>query len=387
MQPQQLNSSFAIELLTQMIAIESLTCRESNRADYLIKVIGEYKERNGFKIERIGNNLILLPAMLYTDSPTLLMVSHIDTVPPAKDYSFNPIEPFIKDNKIFGLGSNDDGGCVVCMVTSALNYYLNCKDHYMSKSNIEEAHQINLILVLSAEEEKSGSKGLTLVLQKFRDWERVNQSFRYPDFAIVGEPTKTEMAVGERGLLVIDCVAEGKAGHAARDEGENAIYKAMDDINRLRELTFPKRSPLFGDVKMTTTIFNSGTVHNIVPAEARFTVDIRTTECYSNIELVQIISDLLQSRVVARNLNNKTSVTPQEDYYGKLLLRAGSLIGLKSFLSPTTSDWMRLDIAAIKAGPGDSARSHKADEYIAIEEIEQGIELYTKYINEINKLI
>ena len=385
MQPQQLNSSFAIELLMQMIAIESITCIESNRADYLMNVIGKYKERNGFEIERIGNNLILFPTILHKDTPTLLMVSHIDTVPPAKDYSFNPVEPFIKENKVFGLGSNDDGGCVVCMVTSALNYYLKCKDLY--KSNIEETPQINLILVLSAEEEKSGSNGLTLVLEKFREWEKENQSFRYPNFAIVGEPTKTEMAVGERGLLVIDCVAKGKAGHAARDEGENAIYKAMDDINRLRELTLPKRSPLFGDVKMTTTIFNSGTVHNIVPAEARFTVDIRTTECYSNIELVQIISELLQSKVSARNLNNRTSVTPQEDCYGRLLLRAGSLIGLKSFLSPTTSDWMRLDIPAIKAGPGDSSRSHKADEYIEIEEIEQGIELYTKYINEINKLI
>ena len=195
------------------------------------------------------------------------------------------------------------------------------------------------------------------------------------------------MAVGERGLFVIDCIAEGKAGHAARDEGENAIYKAIDDINKLKELTLPKHSPLFGDVKITTTIFNGGTVHNIVPAEARFTVDIRTTECYSNAELVEIISDLLQSGVSARNLNNRTSVTPPEDCYGKLLLRAGSLIGLKSFLSPTTSDWMRLDIPAVKAGPGDSSRSHKADEYIATDEIEQGIELYTKYIDEINKLI
>lgn len=387
MQPQQLDSSFALELLMQMTAIESLTCRENNRADYLVNAIGKYKEENGFKIERIGNNLILLPTILHTDTPTLLMVSHIDTVPPAKDYSFNPVEPFIKDKKVFGLGSNDDGGCVVCMVTSALNYFLKCKNLYSSNSNIEETQQINLILVLSAEEEKSGSNGLTLVLEKLREWGRENQSFRYPDFAIVGEPTRTEMAVGERGLLVIDCVAHGKAGHAARGEGENAIYKAMDDINRLRELTFPKCSPLFGDIKITTTIFNSGTVHNIVPAEARFTVDIRTTECYSNMELVQIISDLLQSRVTARNLNNRTSVTPQKDYYGKLLLRAGSLIGLKSFLSPTTSDWMRLDIPAIKTGPGDSARSHKADEYIEIEEIEQGIELYTKYINEINKLI
>ena len=397
MQQPLLNESFATELLMQMIAIESTTCNESRRADLLEESIGRYGESYGFRTDRIGNNLVFQStscnsaynssASCKTDTPTLLMVSHIDTVPAAKDYSFPPSEPFIKDNKLFGLGTNDDGGSVVCMVTAALNYFLKCKENNPDKDCREDKNNVNLILVLSAEEEKSGSNGLSLVLDKFRDWEKEDGRFRYPDFAIIGEPTGLKMAAGERGLLVIDCVAKGKAGHAARDEGDNAIYKAIDDINILRSLSLPKRSPLFGDVKITTTIFNGGTLHNIVPGEAKFTVDMRTTECYSNRELVDIISSLLQSSVTARNLNNKTSVTPQENHFGKLLLNAGALAGLDSFLSPTTSDWMRLDIPAVKVGPGDSARSHKADEYITKDEIVKGIELYSSYIDELNKLI
>ena len=374
---ESLDSKFAVELLLEMLGVESITCNEENRSCMLYNYLSEYKDEYGFDIKRIGNNLILTSQNMEHSSPTLLMVSHIDTVPPTTGYSFNPIEPFIKNNKIFGLGSNDDGGCVVCMITSALNYYQKCKRNTDNNTYTEVRPQLNLVLILSAEEEKSGKNGLSLVLE----------SYKSLDFAIVGEPTGLNMAIGERGLLVIDCVAIGKAGHAARDEGDNAIYKAIDDINKLRNLSFPKKSPLFGDIKINTTIFNSGSVHNIVPSEAKFTVDIRTTECYSNKELVEIISEVVESRVIARNLNNRSSVTPQDNGYGTLLLRAGSLIGLKSFLSPTTSDWMRLDIPAVKVGPGDSSRSHKADEYITINEIENGIETYTKYIEEINKLI
>lgn len=387
MQQLLLNESFATELLMQMIAIESLTCNENRRADFLEKTLGRYGERYGFRTDRIGNNLVFQSIYCNSDAPTMLMVSHIDTVPAAKDYSFPPTEPFIKEDRIYGLGTNDDGGSVVCMLTAALNYFSKCKDYNPDKDCREEKRGINLILALSAEEEKSGSNGLSLVLQKFREWEKEEVNFRYPDFAIVGEPTGLRMAAGERGLLVIDCVAKGKAGHAARDEGENAIYKAIDDINILRRLSLPKQSPLFGDVKITTTIFTGGTLHNIVPGEAKFTVDIRTTECYSNKELVEIISGMLQSSVTARNLNNKTSVTPLDNCFGKLLLNAGALLGLDSFLSPTTSDWMRLDIPAVKVGPGDSARSHKADEYIAKDEIVKGINLYSSYIDELNKLI
>lgn len=387
MQAPQLDKRFAIELLIQMLSVESLTCNESRRADYLIDKIGEYKNEYGFKIERVGNNIIIMPQSMQRESTTLLMVSHIDTVPPAKEYSFNPLEPFIKEDKIYGLGANDDGGSVVCMVIAALNYFCKCKEMQQNNETNGNKPQIDLILVLSAEEEKSGCNGLTLALNKIREWSRENSLIKFPDFAIVGEPTGFKMAIGERGLLVIDCIAEGKAGHAATGDGENAIYKAIDDINRLREIEFPKKSPLFGDIKINTTIFNSGTLHNIVPAEAKFTADIRTTECYSNREIVETISNVIQSRVTARNLNNKSSVTPQENPYGALLLRAGPLTGLESFLSPTTSDWMRLDIPAVKLGPGDSARSHKADEYITTDEIERGIELYTKYIDEINRLI
>ncbi len=384
-QAPQLDKRFAIELLIQMLSIESLTCNEGRRADYLTDKIGRYKNEYGFRIERVSNNIIIMPQSMQKERPTLLMVSHIDTVPPAKEYSFNPLEPFIKEDKIYGLGSNDDGGSVVCMITTVLNYLCRCKE--MQQNNETDSNRIDLILVLSAEEEKSGSNGLILALNKIKEWSKENSQIKFPDFAIVGEPTGFKMAIGERGLLVIDCVAEGKAGHVAIGDGENAIYKAIDEINRLRQIKFPKISPLFGEIKINTTIFNSGTLHNIVPAEAKFTADIRTTECYSNREIVETISKVIQSRVTARNLNNKTSITPQENPYGALLLRAGALTDLKSFLSPTTSDWMRLEIPAIKLGPGDSARSHKADEYITTDEIERGIELYTRYIDEINRLI
>ena len=357
----------AVDMLIKMISIPSVTFDEEKVADYLYEYLTNEanKQDNTFNVLRIANNIAAI-GKNYDDSlPTLMLNAHCDTVSPAASYTLPPFEATEKNGIIYGLGSNDDGGSVVCMTQTFL--------HFNSIAHKEEISKMNIFLLISAEEERSGDKGIVFALQELQD-----RGIK-ADFAIIGEPTGMKAAVAERGLLVLDGTAHGISGHAARNEGVNAIYKALEDINKLRNFRFDKKSELMGDVKLSVTQINAGSAHNVIPDTCSFVVDIRPTEQYSNQEIWELLQNEVESELKPRNLRNKTSATP----YGHELLLATERCGIEQFISPTTSDWMKIDIPAIKIGPGDSSRSHKADEYIKIEEIQSGIATYIKLINNI----
>ncbi len=387
----------ACGLLKSMIEIPSCTFEEQQVADFLYEWLLQISEKpdkeeveigkniNGFKVLRIANNIVAIPHNYNQAWPTLMLNAHIDTVKPSESYTNNPFEAIAKDGAIYGLGSNDDGGSVVSLIETFLHFAERGADCCKEGKLVEEIQRgccnrdsktdkINIILVLSAEEERSGANGISLVLKE------LPQLGIKVDFAIIGEPTGMKAAIAERGLLVLDGTAEGVSGHAARNEGVNAIYKAIEDINALRNYKFAKQSPLMGDVKLTVTQINAGSAHNVVPDRCTFVVDIRPTEQYTNSEILELLQKEVGSTLVARNLKNRSSATPQDH----LQMKALKECGIETFISPTTSDWMRLgEIPAIKIGPGDSARSHKADEYILKEEIANGIDTYIMLINSI----
>ena len=344
----------AVELLREMVAIPSPSFHE----DAVCSHISNWLTAKGVEHERVGNNII---AEHITDpsEPTLMLCAHIDTVEPCEGYTFDPYKPEnCPSDMVQGLGSNDDGASVVSMIAAYRYIHNSAKSH---------ADTPNLTLVLTCEEERSGKGGMTGLWGK-----RLSQI----DYAIVGEPTGMKAATSERGLLVIDATAHGISGHAARNEGINAIYIAIEDIDKIRNFTFDKVSPLMGDVNMSVTQINAGYAHNVIPDSCSFVVDIRPTDCYTNPEIMDILSKELKSELKPRSLTNKSSATP----IGHPLLNALKKSNIESFISPTTSDWMRLSIPAVKIGPGDSARSHRADEYIKISEIEMGIDGYIKLI-------
>ncbi len=349
-------TQFACGLLKQMLAIEAYSFNETKRADFLCNLLSDtIKDYQGVVLERIENNILLYNKEKFSASKkTLMLNSHIDTVTAASTYTFDPFSPFEKEGAIYGLGSNDDGGSVVSQVATFLhlcNRELN----------------VNLVLLLSAEEERSGAKGISLAMEKM--------SIK-PDFAIIGEPTGMKAAIAERGLLVIDGTATGVSGHAAREEGVNALYIAIEDIETLRNYKFEKVSPIMGKVKLTVTQINSGTVHNVVPDKATFVVDIRPTEQYTNPQIMQLLEKEVRSKLVARNLNNRSSASDKNG----ILYKTAQALGIEMFVSPTTSDWMKINVSAIKMGPGESQRSHKADEFIKISEIEGAIKGYINFI-------
>lgn len=362
---QQMTSN-ATELLLKMLSIPSVSFQEEKRCDFLFAYLQKRAEecnavgrrKRKLLVGRLGNNIIVYSENQSTEKQTLMLNSHIDTVAPSPSYTFDPYAPFVKDGAIYGLGSNDDGGSVVSQIEA---FFHLCG---------EEDLKVNLMLVLSAEEERSGSNGMA----RF-----VNEFHKLPTCAIVGEPTCMEAAIAERGLLVIDGTAHGVSGHAARNEGVNALYIALDDINILRNYKFSKHSPLMGDVKLTVTQMNCGTAHNVVPAQATFVVDIRPTEQYNNAEILEILQKEVKSTLVARNLKNLSSATPQ----GHFLMDTIAKCGTPTQISATTSDWMKIPWPAIKMGPGDSSRSHKGDEFIRICEIEEGIKGYINFIKNI----
>lgn len=366
-------TEIAVQMLQDMISIPSVTFNEGKVADYLYDYLsaeaakraagnrsqdGMQHACRSFSVLRIANNVAAVAADYDAALPTLMLNAHCDTVSPAASYTLPPFEATVKDGIIYGLGSNDDGGSVVCLTQAFLHFF----DKGSSKMNI--------ILLISAEEERSGEKGIVYALEQLR-----NRGIN-PDFAIIGEPTAMKAAVAERGLLVLDGTAEGVSGHAARNEGINAIYKALEDIEKLRSFTFSKKSELMGDVKLSVTQINAGTAHNVVPDKCTFVVDIRPTEMYTNPEILELLQNEVGSTLKARNLKNRTSATPG----GHPLMKAVEKCSLERFISPTTSDWMKIEIPAIKIGPGDSARSHKADEYITIEELQTGISTYIDFI-------
>ena len=353
----------AVELLKRMVAIPSLSFGEEERSAFLFSELLHRAEQTSLPdgkivVERLCNNIILYKENFCSNKPVLMLNSHIDTVPPASAYTFDPYRPFEKDGAIYGLGTNDDGASVVSQI-EAFFHLVN-----------DDTLAVNLMLVLSAEEERSGSTGIAKFVEEFPI---------QPDFAIIGEPTGMEAAVAERGLLVLDGTATGVSGHAARNEGVNALYIALDDINSLRNYKFGKKSPLMGDVKLTVTQMNCGTAHNVVPAQATFVVDIRPTEQYSNPEILELLQGQVKSQLKARNLKNRSSATPQ----GHVLMQTVEELGIVKQISATTSDWMKIPCPAIKMGPGQSARSHKADEFIKIGEIQGAIEGYINFIKHI----
>lgn len=339
----------AVSLLRQIVSIESFSGNEFERSSFIC----DFFKSKGLKVERIKNNIIVKLFNAGPEAPVLMLNSHLDTVKPGEGYSFDPFNPPFYVNRVLGLGSNDAGASVVSMIETLL---------FFTTFNLP----FNLMLLLSAQEENSGPEGISLALK----------SCGRVDAVIVGEPTTMKAAIAERGLLVLDGKAKGVTGHAAREEGVNALYVALEDIARLRNFKFEKISPLMGKVKLTVTQINAGREHNVVPDLCTFVVDIRPTDLYTNSEITSLLSNVVKSELTPRNLLNKSSATP----LGHSLLQTIEKLEIESYVSPTTSDWMRLLVPAIKMGPGDSARSHCPDEYVAVSEIRNGIEGYINFI-------
>lgn len=348
----------AVNLLKKLVATPSLSREEDATATILF----DFLEGEGVEARRVGNNVWALAAPYKAEIPTLMLNSHHDTVKPSPAYSFDPFAPFIRDEQLYGLGSNDAGGPLVSLVGA----FLELKDKELP---------FNLLLALTAEEEVSGQGGMSAFLTEM---ERLGINI---SCAIVGEPTSMEAALGERGLVVLDCEARGISGHAARNEGVNAIYKAVGDIEKLRNMRFEKESELLGPVKISVTVVEGGRQHNVVPDSCRFVVDVRTTDAYSNEETVEKISRTLSSEVKPRSLRLRASAINATHP----LVEAVNALEIPTFISPTMSDMALLrDIPSIKIGPGDSARSHTADEFIGIHEIDDAIAVYIKLISSLS---
>ncbi len=343
----------AIELLKQLIETPSFSREEHKTAD----IIQRFLISEGIKTERLGNNVWAKNAHFDSSKPTILLNSHHDTVKPNSGYTNDPFQALETDGRLYGLGSNDAGGPLVALVAAFL--------HFNQATKLD----CNLIIAATAEEEISGKDGIESLLPKLPKI----------DFAIVGEPTLMQMAIAEKGLMVLDCVARGKAGHAAREEGENAIYKAMKDINWFNKFSFPKVSETLGPVKMSTTMIEAGNQHNVVPHECSFVVDVRTTDAYSNEETLDIIREHVSSEVNPRS----TRLNPSGISKDHPIVKAGLEIGIETYGSPTLSDQALIPYPSVKIGPGDSARSHSADEFICLSEIEEGIELYIKLLSHV----
>jgi acetylornithine deacetylase/succinyl-diaminopimelate desuccinylase-like protein len=342
-----------LTLLQSLIAIPSFSKEESETAN----IIEDFFKKHSVQTNRIGNNVWSKNKHFDPARPTILLNSHHDTVKPNAGYTRDPFNAEINEGKLYGLGSNDAGGPLVALIATFLHYYDRKDLAY------------NLVMAASAEEEISGTGGI----------ESIWPSLPPIDFAVVGEPTLCDMATAEKGLMVLDCVAKGKPGHAAREEGINAIYLAMKDIEWFRTFRFPKTSDTLGDMKMSVTIINSGTQHNVVPAECKFTVDVRVTDAYTLEDALSLIQANVSSKVTPRSLRMRSSGIAMDHP----LVQSARKLNLKLYGSPTTSDQALIPVPSVKIGPGDSARSHSADEYIFVDEIEKGIETYTKLLDNI----
>lgn len=346
--------NYAIDLLKQLIATSSFSKEENKTAD----ILQDFFSEREIKSERFLNNVWAKNKYFDEAKPTILLNSHHDTVKPNKGYTLNPFSPIEKKSKLFGLGSNDAGASLVSLIAAFFYFY--------KKQNLK----YNLILAATAEEEISGKNGVEALLPKLGNI----------DFGIVGEPTQMQMAVAERGLLVIDCIAEGKAGHAAREEGENAIYKAINDIHWFQTYQFPKISELLGSVKMSvTSIDTENKTHNIIPSQCCFVVDVRVNELYTLEEVISVIQQNVKCKIQPRSIRlRSTSIALNHQ-----IVKAGLDSGRISYGSPTTSDKALMPFPTVKIGPGDSARSHIADEFIYLDEIKEGIEMYIKLLRQI----
>lgn len=347
----------AINLLEQLIALPSFSREEEKTA----LVLQGFFKQHGVASERKGNNVWARNKYFREGVPTILLNSHHDTVRPNSAYTRDPFEAEIIDGRLYGLGSNDAGGALVSLIMTFI--------HFHEQRNLN----FNLVMAATAEEEISGTGGIESI------WEL----FPSIDFAIVGEPTLCHMAIAEKGLMVLDCKARGKAGHAAREEGVNAIYEAIQDIEWLRTYKFPNASPTLGEVKMTTTVIHAGKQHNVVPDECTYTVDVRVTDQYSLEEVLETIKANVKASVSPRSLRMRPSGIPEDHP----LVRAAQALKIPLYGSPTTSDQALIPVPSVKLGPGDSARSHTADEFIYVAEIVKGIDMYIALLKEIGSLV
>lgn len=356
----------AIVLLQSLIAVPSFSKEEDETAT----IIELFLQRHGIVTHRYMHNVWAVTPNFDASKPTVLLNSHHDTVKPNSQYSLNPFEPLIKEGKLFGLGSNDAGGCLVALIVSFIYFY-----H-------QHALPYNLVLVCSAEEEVSGKNGIEALLNSthFRQLVQVDYHLFKNWVAIVGEPTQLALAVAEKGLMVVDVHVKGIAGHAAREEGENALYKALKEIEWFRSFIFPKVSEWLGVTKMTVTaIQTTNQQHNVVPAYCHYIVDIRLTDCYTHEEVLAIIKAHIASDVQPRSMRIRSSAIDLQHP----LVMAGMRLGKKPFGSPTTSDKALIPFPTLKCGPGHSARSHSADEYVYIHEVEEGVDFYIKLLQDI----
>ena len=340
----------AVSLLSQLIATPSVSRDESAAAD----IIENYLRTHGCQPKRHGNNVWAMSASFDDTVPAILLNAHIDTVKPVAGWQHDPFTPVMEeDGKLYGLGANDCGGGLMALLQVFL---MLCNSHH------------NLIYLASCEEEVSGKQGIESVLPLLPAI----------DFAIVGEPTNMQPAIAEKGLMVVDAVAKGVSGHAARDEGVNAIYEAIDDIRHIQQSHLHRQSPLLGPVKMTVTMINAGTQHNVIPNECRFTIDIRSNECYTNEEIFTMLQQHLKSELTARSFRlNSSSINADHPFVKKCVAR-----GMVPFGSPTLSDQALMHFPSLKLGPGDSRRSHTADEFIFVNEIEDAIRTYYELLSE-----
>lgn len=344
----------SIKLLCKLIETPSFSKEEHRTA----MILEEFFLGKGIPTERYLNNVWVKNKYFDQDKPSILLNSHHDTVNPNKGYNLDPFSPIIKNGKLFGLGSNDAGGALVSLIATFLHFYES------------EGLAYNIIFAASAEEEISGSNGIEALLPLLPKIE----------FGIVGEPTLMNMAIAEKGLLVLDCVNYGKAGHAARNEGDNALYHSLKDIQWFKEHTFQKASPLLGPVKMSVTSINTeNKAHNVVPSLCSFVVDIRVNELYTFEEVLTEIENNVSCNIKPRSLRIRSSSISLDHP----LVKSGLNLGRSYYGSPTTSDKALMNFPTLKIGPGDSARSHTADEYIYLNEIKEGIEIYIELLKEI----
>ena len=404
-------ASESVALLKEMIAVPSPSFEEEKVCSHICGWLTE----KGVTHKRVGNNII---ASHITDEalPTLMLCAHIDTVSASPDYSFDPYTPDYQkaaetisairgeglkpEEIVAGLGSNDDGASAVAMIA----VYRYFTDRYqgsggavqdratplaagggvvLNSSTTDPAGNItnvNIVLVLTCEEERSGKNGMTgLWGSRLCSRSEAKEGCIAVDFAIVGEPTGMKAAVAERGLLVIDATAHGVSGHAARNEGRNALYMALEDIQALRNHEFDRISQRMGKVNLNVTQIQAGTAHNVIPDRCDFVIDIRPTEKYNNEEILKELQSICSSELKARNLANRSSATFEDSP----LQEAADRLGIATFSSPTTSDWMRITCDSVKMGPGESERSHKKDEYVLVSEIVEGIKTYIEFIRQL----
>lgn len=340
----------AVSLLKQLIATPSLSRNEGNTAS----LIEEFLRDHRVAPRRQGNNIWAWNKHIRAGRPVILLNSHHDTVKPSEGWERKPFNPGVEGDRLYGLGSNDAGGPLVSLIATFLHFY--------ERKDLP----FNLVIAATAEEEISGAGGIASILAELGDIQ----------LGIVGEPTQMQMAVAEKGLMVLDCVAHGRSGHAAREEGENAIYKAMEAIEWFRTFRFPRKSALMGEMKMTVTQIEAGTQHNVVPDRCSFVVDVRTIEQYTNEAAFEIIQRSVDCEVNARSFRLNSSRISLDHP----IVKRGMELGLSHYGSPTLSDQALLPFTTLKIGPGDSARSHTPDEYICLAEIGQGIDTYIRLL-------